>query len=399
MPVISSGSESVALARLPALDGLRGIAALLVVLTHASFLTGLSGRPRLAGHLLGRGDFGVAIFFALSGFLLYRLMVHEADTTGRVRLAAYAARRFARVVPAYWAALAALGLATRPEVRDIVLHAIGAHIYVSDSMIPAFGQSWSVATELSFYAALPFLVIVFSWLRQRRQASVMGALLGLLALTSVLGFTVGPAWLGEHVILERLLPWRAPHFLIGMVIAEAAITPRHRASRWLRRMAAQPGGCLVIAAAAYLASTTPLAGSLLLEPAHGLALVLRTFFASVVAGGLLLPLALGPPSPWSHLLSKPAARWLGTISYGVFLWHLPVLEAIYYLTGAPHFRGGILPLLSLALPISLALGALSHRIIELPASRLAARLTRHGREGQRHDEKDPDHSFEPGRAG
>ena len=390
---------TVSLQRLPALDGLRGVAALMVVLTHAAFLPGFSGRSRLDGQLLARGDFGVAIFFALSGFLLHRLMLHEVDSSGRLNILGYAVRRFARVVPAYWVTLAALTIATRPEARDVVLHAVSGQIYVADSMMTAFGQSWSVATEISFYAALPLIVLSLTRLRSRHPSLPLAVLSALLVVTSLLGFVVGPAWLGEDVILERLLPWRAPHFLVGMIFAEAAITHRSRISRWLRGLADQPGGCLALAGAAYLAATTPLAGSLLLEPAHGTALVLRTFFATVVAAGLLLPLALGRRSGWSEVLSRTGARWLGAISYGVFLWHLPVLEAILHVTGAPVFRGGILPLLALGLPISLFLGALSHRFVEVPASRLAARLVRRGGQHQRRDEQDTDRPFEPRRSG
>lgn len=399
MSITRGRAPTVALERLPALDGLRGVAALMVVLTHAAFLTGVSGQRRLDGHLLGRGDFGVSIFFALSGFLLYRLMVHERSSTGKVRIVAYAARRFARVVPAYWVTLAALVVVTAPGPRDVLLHAATGQIYVPDSAITAFGQSWSVATELSFYLVLPLLTLWMVRLRSRRSSAPMVVMCSLFAVTSALGLLVAPAWLGEDIILERTLPWRAPHFLVGMIIAEAVITPDLRLSRWLRTLADQPGGCLSLAGAAYLAATTPLAGSLLLEPAHGIHLALRTFFASVVAAGLLLPLALGHGSVWSALLSHPGTRWLGTVSYGVFLWHLPVLEGIISVSGAPLFRGGLLPLLAVGLPISLLLGFLSHRLIELPASRLAARLTRHGSHHHGSNEKQSNRPLEPHRSG
>ena len=65
-------------ARLPALDGLRAVAALLVVVTHAAYLTGFTVNGGLLGRLAGRGDFGVAIFFALSGFLLHHRLVSDA---------------------------------------------------------------------------------------------------------------------------------------------------------------------------------------------------------------------------------------------------------------------------------------------------------------------------------
>lgn len=159
---------------------------------------------------------------------------------------------------------------------------------------------------------------------------------------------------------------------------------------------------MAVAAAAYVASTTPVAGSLILEPAHGTQLVIRTALATVFAAGLLLPLVLGRSSTYSLALSHPTTRWLGLVSYGLFLWHLPVFEGLYALTGAPFFRGGMLPLLAVGVPVSLALAFLSYRLVEVPCSRLAARLAagkRRQRESERHDEDQPDTALEPLRPG
>ncbi|MDO5502215.1 MAG: acyltransferase [Actinomycetia bacterium] len=394
----SSTSAPVALSRLPALDGLRGMAALLVVLTHASFLTGSTTSTGLVGHLMGRGDFGVSLFFALSGFLLYRILVAEAQDSGRPHIGSYAARRFARVLPAYWLTVLVIVALTGAGARDSLLHLTGTQIYVADSMLPAFGQSWSIATELSFYLLLPFLVVGLQSLRRRSPLLPMRALLVALVVTSALGFVVGSATLGQDIILERWLPWRAPHFLVGMIFAEALIAPQVRAARWLRTRARDVGGCLAVAGAAYLASTTPLAGSLLLEPAHGLQLVLRTGFATLFAAGLLLPLALGQTSAWSTFLSRPFVRWLGVISYGIFLWHLPVFEALFYVSDASFFRGGLVPLLIVGVPISMLLGFLSHQFLELPISRLVARAGARRRNTEASEQEDPHQSLQPRQA-
>jgi len=373
---------------LPALDGLRGVAAGLVVLTHAAFLTGVGTTGGLAGHLLARGDFGVSIFFALSGFLLHRGLAHHLEHTGRLDALGYAARRFARVVPAYWLALAAVVVAARPDADDTILHALALQIYVPDAVIASFGQSWSIATEISFYAALPLAVVLLERLRRGRPSRPMTLLVGAFVVTSLLPLLTGPADFGDDLLLERWLPWRAPHFLIGMVCAEALRAPGHPVTRGLARLARDPVGCLAVAGAAYLASTTPVAGSLTLDPAHGIALLLRTGLATVVAGALLVPLTLGPPSGLSRVLSRPVARWLGVVSYGVFLWHLPVLTALYAVTGAEFFRGGLLPLLAVGVPVSLLLGFLSHQLVEVPGSRVTARLLAHRRQRRERDDCD-----------
>ncbi|GAA4121550.1 acyltransferase [Knoellia locipacati] len=373
---------------LPALDGLRGVAAGLVVLTHAAFLTGFGTTGGLAGHLLARGDFGVSIFFALSGFLLHRGLAHHLEATGRVDALAYAARRFARIVPAYWLALAAVVVATRPDVGVWVLNALALHIYAPDAVIASFGQAWSIATELSFYAALPLAVVLLERVRRGRPSRPLVLLVVALVVTSLLPLVTGPADFGEDLLVERWLPWRAPHFLIGMICAEALRAPDHPVARGLSRLARDPVGCLAVAAAAYLASTTPVAGSLTLDPAHGVALLLRTGLATVVAAALVVPLTLGPTSGLSRVLSRPAVRWLGVVSYGLFLWHLPVFTALYAVTGAEFFRGGLAPLLAAGVPISLLLAFLSHQLVEVPGSRLTSRLLAHRRQRRERHERD-----------
>ena len=143
---------------IPALDGLRALAAGLVVLTHAAFLTGFGASGGLVGRLWARGDFGVGIFFALSGFLLHRGFLAKAGRGG-LDVVGYTLRRAARVLPAYWVTLAAVVVFAHPPLRDWLLHAALLHIYVPDAWISSFGQSWSLATEISFYAVLPLVVI------------------------------------------------------------------------------------------------------------------------------------------------------------------------------------------------------------------------------------------------
>lgn len=386
---------------LPALDGLRGVAAGLVVLTHAAFLTGFGSSGGLPGHLLARGDFGVAIFFALSGFLLHRGLIAHAHHGGRSDLLGFAVRRFARIAPAYWIALAAVVVATNPPARDWVLNALGLQIYVPDASIDAFGQAWSVATEASFYVALPLVALALGRVRRSHPGRPLSVLVVALGITLLLPLLVQPAVFGEDLLLERWLPWRAPDFLVGMILAEAFFLPEHRVSRTLRRLGRDTAGCLAIAGAAYLAATTPVAGSLNLEPAHGLALLARTFLGALLAGALLLPLVLGGTSWWSQLLARPAVRWVGVVSFGLFLWHLPVFTALYAVTGADFFRGGMAPLLAVGLPMSLLLAFLSHQFVELPSSRLAARFAAHRRQRrERHDgnEDEPQRSLEHGPA-
>lgn len=373
------------------------MAAALVVMTHAAYLTGFGVGGGLMGRLWARGDFGVAIFFALSGFLLHRGLLRDG-TSRRLDVAGYTLRRAARILPAYWLTLLAVVIAAHPPTRDALIHAAGLQIYWKDAWIPAFGQSWSISTEIAFYAVLPLAVLALRPLRRRGNALpllVLSLLALVLTLTSGIG---GGADFGEDVLYERWLPARAPHFLVGMICAEALLVPDHAIARRLRSWGSDPVACLALAGAAYLFSTTPITGSLTLEPATPSQLVVRTALSAVIALGVLLPLTHGGRSAYSAALSLPVVRWLGVTSYGLFLWHLPVFEGLYAVTGAEAFSGGLLPLLAVGLPLTLLFAAISHHWVEVPSSRLASRLLarRRDRQGHRGKDEKADRSFDRG---
>lgn len=377
----------------PSLDGLRAVAAGLVVLTHAAFLTGYGASGGLMGRLWARGDFGVGIFFALSGFLLHRGLVAK-DRSGGLDVLGYALRRAARVLPAYWVTLAAVVVFANPPLRDWLLHASLLQIYVSDAWISSFGQSWSLATEISFYAALPLLVIALRPLRRRHRGLPLVVLVVAAVVTTLAsGLGAGEVF-GEDILFHMWLHARAPQFLVGMICAEALLLPTHAVSRRLTAWGTDTGMCLGIAGGAYLLGTTPIAGALTVDTATAGELVARTALGTLVALALLLPLTLGGPSAYRTALSNETVRWLGRVSYGIFLWHLPVFTALYAVTGVRLFSGGLLPLLAVGIPATLLLAALSHQWVEVPASVLAGRVLRRQRDRERRHHEEPDHALE-----
>ncbi len=364
--------------RLPALDGLRAVAALLVVATHAAYLTGFTVNGGLPGRVAGRGDFGVAIFFALSGFLLHHRLLSDARS-GRTDLRAYAVRRAARVLPAYWVTLAVVLALTHPPVRTGVAQALALQIYLPGTDIDEFSQSWSISTEIAFYIALPFVVLLLG-LARRRHPDLPVALLIASAVLSMLFVAFMPVGVvGEDVLVERWLPARWPNFAVGMLLAEVLVRPRTRFAAGVTRLAHDTSGCLALAGAALVLGTTPIAGPLTLGPVSEVQLAIRLALSSVVAGMLLAPLVLGPGDAYARALSSGPARAVGTVSYGLFLWHLPVFAAVYAVSGGQVFSGGILALLAIGLPVSLALAWLSHVAVEVPAMRWAARRVPHRR--------------------
>ena len=365
-------------ARLPALDGLRAVAALLVVATHAAYLTGATTSGGLLGRLAGRGDFGVAIFFALSGFLLHHGLAADARD-GRTDLRAYAVRRAARVLPAYWLTLAAVVVATQPPLRTVVAQALTIQTYVPGTDLDAFSQSWSIPTEIAFYVVLPLVVVLLERARRRHRDLPVAILAGTAVAAVVVLALVPVGEVGDDLLVERWLPARWPNFAVGMLLAEVVLRPQGRFAARVVALSRDTVGCLVVAGAAFLLATTPIAGPLTLGPVSGAQLSVRLALSTVVAGLLLAPLVLGRDDAYSAALASGPARGVGQVSYGLFLWHLPVFAALYAVSGATFFTGGIVPLLAVGLPLSLGLAWLSHLAVERPAMRWAARRVPHRR--------------------
>jgi peptidoglycan/LPS O-acetylase OafA/YrhL len=364
-------------ARLPALDGLRAVAALLVVVTHAAYLSGFTVNGGLVGRLAGRGDFGVAIFFALSGFLLHFRLASDARD-GRTDIRAYAVRRAARVLPAYWVTLAVVLAVVQPPVRTALAQALTVQTYLPGTDLDAFSQSWSIPTELSFYVVLPLVVWLLERARRRDPDLPVLLLVASAVIATVALAFVPVGTVGEDLVIERWLPARWPNFAVGMVLAELLLRRGSRLARAARRLGRDSAGCLALAVAALLLATTPVAGLLTLGPASGVQLSVRLALSTAVAGLLLAPLVLGrEDDSYSAALASRPARGVGTVSYGLFLWHLPVFAGLYAFTGAQVFAGGIVPLLAVGLPISLLMAWLSHVVVERPAMRWAARRVPH----------------------
>jgi peptidoglycan/LPS O-acetylase OafA/YrhL len=172
------------------------------------------------------------------------------------------------------------------------------------------------------------------------------------------------------------LPSYALWFGAGMALAAVHVALRNDylpRLRFLDDLGGAPLACWSAALAVLAIATTPVAGSLdLTDPAagqFGSKVVLYTMFAVLV----ILPVAFGPDTRTKAVLGSGVARWLGTISYGLFLWHPFVLEMIYQVTGRPEFTGDVLPTYLITVAGAVLLAALSYYVVERPFLRLGHR--------------------------
>lgn len=343
----------------PDIEGLRAIAVLLVVASHAEV-------PGVAG-----GFVGVDVFFVISGYLITRLLLTEQARTGSISLRDFYSRRFRRLTPAFILMLAAVLLAIHflysPMEREQMLSPVLAATFYASNLLYGLGatsymaaptkldpvlHTWSLGVEEQFYLAWPLLLLVLAALAARLRLSHTKVLATGLLLTGALSFLLCVGLTPRQQPMAFFLPLtRAWEFGLGalLVLLESSRqTPRlrHRGASWL----AFAGLLLIAVPAGLFDGQTSFPGYNAAFPAVGTALLI-----------LALPAASGR-QPVRHLLTLPVMQWLGRMSYGWYLWHWPLL-----VIGRQALGSGDLVLdLGLA-AAGLVLAAASFHFVEQPA--------------------------------
>ena len=367
------------------IEGVRGIAVLLVVLYHA-------GVPGFSG-----GYVGVDVFFALSGYLITGILVAEVERTGRLDLARFYARRARRLLPAaavlllattvfayvFYSPLEQQGiartaLATAAYVSNMHF-AVGATDYLAaDAETNPLLHTWSLAVEEQFYLGWPLLVLVglvgVPWLRRgrlalsrRRLAWTMGAVaVATFALTVVLMGTYRTHW------AFFASPPRAWEFAVGGL---GALLPRVRVlavrgaeSEIGTRVLGWVGLVAIVGASTLYTARTSFPGWAALAPVVGTVLALRAGVGQ-------------PTTALSRFLEWRPLREAGRLSYSWYLWHWPVLvfaDGLWVEGVGGHLS---LPVRLGLLAFSLVLAEGSYRFVENPVRHhrwLAGRPARGG---------------------
>jgi peptidoglycan/LPS O-acetylase OafA/YrhL len=333
---------------------MRGIAALSVLVYHVWLYAAPDGGSAFGGpvgQIAANLRAGVTLFFALSGFLLYRAWA-DATAGGRPpSVRRYFRNRLLRIAPAYLAILILVAALFERALWDHPWQ-LAANLALAQNYVPAYiyglgiVPAWSLCIEVSFYAVLPLL----GWLALRRGNAwlpvILMAAVGLLAKAIPVG---GPVW-GLTILTH------ADWFAAGM--ATAVLYRRNLPTWW--RLAAAAGTLALVVAGVLLYDRgilSALANQSLIAPACGLI--------------LLLVVRDAPPLLTAILHSSPLTR-VGLISYSVFLWHDPLLRWLRA-EGLTHSGPtGFILNLALVATLTILLSIATYLLVEKPA------LTRKG---------------------
>lgn len=366
----------------PVLDTLRAVGALAVFTTHAAFWAGAYTRDGVGGTLLARLDVGVAVFFVLSGFLLARpflarsMLGHPAPPVRR-----YLYKRALRILPLYLVtAVLALALITKNDglgPRDWAVTLVLGNTFVDPTLPNGLTHMWSLAVEVSFYLVLPLLMLAAVGRQKLLDPRRVTAVVVLLAAVSAWWILAGVPRVGAatHAQPGQWLPAYLGWFGIGIFLALVELLARR--DRWtpvtsrVIALAHQPGACWAIVAGLLLVAATPIAGpSMLAAPTVGQVLTKNLLYAVVGALVVLTGVFAEADGRYRRLMSHPAGRHLGNVSFGFFCLHLPVLHLVMWVTGWQLFEGRFVAIWTIGLLVSLAAAELAYRLVETPALRL-----------------------------
>ncbi|WP_243726075.1 acyltransferase family protein [Actinomadura rubrisoli] len=388
------------------LDGIRAVAALAVLVYHVASSAGAIVDPDGAGWLYNGGQVGVPVFFTLSGLLLYRPWAAAVlDGRAAPKAGEYFRKRALRILPAYWAVVIGYMLtAGRGHIGDPLTW--GSLLTLTQTYLPDpwwrsglgpphLGQAWSLVIEVAWYATLPLTAAVLGWYARRVPTQDVGVRakrllygIGVYAALS-LPYTVAMFVPDRHARMGLWLPQYFAWFAIGMALAVvtvwARLDERRPVAALCRAVADSWAACWAAAAMLYVVASTPVTGPVSLQTPD---VFWTSLFDLVVKGlcaaALVAPVALAPAGhpALGAILGNPVMRFLGRISYGLFLWQTLIIVG-WYETADRGIQGDVLTNLPLMAAASIAAATLSHYLVERPVRRLVQHRDRSRRDRAR----------------
>ena len=395
--------------RFPCFDGLRAIAALIVVFHHAAFTTAFELRgvripgtqhTVMIGHYFARMDSGVQIFFLISGFLLYRPMVAAAFSGRRARaVRSYTRHRFLRIYPAYWVAFVIITIffgISMPIAgfRSIFEYFFLIHLYDTSSAVVngahafralgGISQSWTLVVEVSFYIFLPFYAALLRRLgrgrdresRFRIELLMLGVLYAISVAWRAYVYWGAPKGSAVAFLGNYWLPANLDVFALGMGLAVVRAWAEGREKRVpiLATIGRLDWLWWICAALCFQAVSFWIGLPQAFVLVSGAKAYEKELLYSFMAFFLILPAVFGRQHTGltRRFLQLRPMVYLGTISYGIYLWHQAFIEKVHQWGGWSHNALPNGPYLQMVIPVlamTIVVASLSWYLVERPLLR------------------------------
>ncbi len=384
--------------RFQAIEGLRAFAALSVLLYHTVTHYNVATLEYSTWEWINRlGNFGVSAFFLISGFLLFRpYVVAHLTERERPNIGRFYTRRFLRIIPGYWVAISAAAFLSYISFGDWTdwLTAYGLlGNYRGGYQLFGLGVEWTLSIEISYYLLLPVIAAGLFRLSpatadvRRKVRGHLAGLAGLYVLTMALRIwrlwgtddSLAPrgVWFPMQQLLDKTVIGYFDWFALGMALAvgSAWVTAGGRLPWVIQKLAANPlVSWLLAAQASWVALQLNLPVSVF-DPVTRVQTFGIAFVYGFVALLLLVPAVFGDADrgPVRHVLANRVVVALGTISYGIYLWHLIVIKRIEQWTASGAIDPNLFVWLALVVSITLVVATASWFLVEKPFIRLSGR--------------------------
>ena len=365
------------------LDGVRAIATLLIVIYHLFSVSGQTiNNPNGLGQFSGRLNVAVSVFFVLSGYLLSKPFLEGIlKNTPFPKPNAFYIKRIVRIMPAYWLALLILwkiNAVNIPNTSGFIRNILLIHPLTVANVFSGITQTWTLSVELFYYLSLPWIALVIKTRTKNKSPEeslrCIFLILSTLYISSYLFRVflhyVQIKFFETHAIL---LPAHIDTFALGMCIATATVALEAFPHLKVRRSRlAQMSPIFFFMSAATWFWSTQIGWGLDFNASPFRVELFGHFLYGISSFCLILPFCLDQgDSRIVKIMSSQILVWLGTISYGMYLWHFLFLDGHFANTHLPYQISdmGIATRMLITIPCSITLASISYYLIERPLLR------------------------------
>jgi peptidoglycan/LPS O-acetylase OafA/YrhL len=369
------------------LDGVRALSTLGIILYHLFSVSGQTiNNPNGLGEFSGRLNVAVSIFFVLSGYLLFRPFVEAILLDAPFsKSSTFYLKRFVRIIPAYWVALLILwkiDAINFPNFSGFIRSLFLIHTFTEGNVLTGIAQTWTLSVEVFFYLCLPWIAMLIRACTRNKTSKVklcnlFGCLIALYASAYVFRVVFHLVQLEHFETHAILLPAHFDTFALGMLVSAGVVTLQvFPELRGLQTRLARLAPVFFVFSGATWFWSTQIGWALDFNLSRFRIVLFGFFLYGIASVCFVIPFCLDSgTSRVTKIFGSRLFVWLGTISYGMYLWHFLFLVGGFSDKYMPYeFHDmGIATRMLITIPGTIAIASLSYYLIERPLLRALSR--------------------------